>query len=87
MSEEQLKAFLEALKTNTDMQERIKAATEPDAIVSIAEEAGFTISKAEADFSEALSDWDLEGMAGGMRMRRLVDCNCGESPTLPKYSN
>ena len=64
MSEEQLKAFLEAVKADAALSEKLKAATDADAAVAIAKEAGFVIS-AEAFNSDQLSDEDLEGMAGG----------------------
>ena len=40
MSEEQLKAFLEKVKGDTSLQEKLKA----DAVTAIAKEAGFSIS-------------------------------------------
>ena len=74
MSEEQLKAFLEAVKADEGLQEKLKAAGDADAVVGIAKAAGFVISadelkKSQADFiskSQAeLSDEELEGVAGG----------------------
>ena len=66
MSEEQLKAFLEKVKTDTSLQEKLKAADDADAVVAIAKEAGFTISADELkSFQSALSDEELEGVAGG----------------------
>ena len=66
MSEEQLKAFLEKVKGDTSLQEQLKAAADADAVVSIAKEAGFSISaddlkKAQSEISEE----ELEGAAGG----------------------
>ena len=66
MSEEQLKAFLEKVKGDTSLQEKLKVATDTDAVVAIAKAAGFTISadafkKAQAEVSEE----ELEGVAGG----------------------
>jgi len=40
MSEEQLKAFLEAVKADAGLQEQLKAATDPGAVVAIAKAAG-----------------------------------------------
>ena len=66
MSEEQLKAFLEKVKADTSLQEKLKAAGDADAVVAIAKEAGFTISADELkSFQSALSDEELEGVAGG----------------------
>ena len=66
MSEEQLKAFLEAVKADAALQEKLKAATDADTVVAIAMAAGFVISaddikKAQAEISEK----ELEGAAGG----------------------
>ena len=65
MSEEQLKAFLEKVKADTSLQEKLKAEG-ADAVVAIAKEAGFSISaddlkKAQSEISEE----ELEGVAGG----------------------
>ena len=66
MSEEQLKAFLEKVKTDTSLQEKLKAAADANAVAAIAKEAGFSISvddlaKAQSEISEE----ELEGVAGG----------------------
>ena len=66
MSEEQLKTFLEAVKADAGLQDKLKAASNADAVVAIAKAAGFVISaddlqKAQTEVSEA----DLEGLAGG----------------------
>ena len=66
MSEEQLKAFLEKVKGDTGLQEKLTAAGDYDAVIAIAKEAGFSISA--DDFKSAqskLSDEELEGAAGG----------------------
>ncbi|MFN7632253.1 MAG: Nif11-like leader peptide family natural product precursor, partial [Cyanobacteriota bacterium] len=44
MSEEQLKAFREAIQANAGLQQKLQGVTEPDAIAAIAKEAGFSIS-------------------------------------------
>ena len=66
MSEEQLKAFLEKVKADTSLQEKLKAAADAEAVAAIAKEAGFSIS---ADYltkaQSELSDDELEGVAGG----------------------
>ena len=66
MSEEQLKAFLEKVKADTSLQEKLKAAADTNAVAAIAKEAGFSISaddltKAQSEISEE----ELEGVAGG----------------------
>ena len=47
MSEEQLKAFMEAVKSDAGLLEQLKAAGDADAVVAIAKEAGFMISTEE----------------------------------------
>jgi len=74
MSEEQLKAFLEAVKADAGLQEKLKAAADADAVVTIAKAAGFLISADElkkAKESQAeLPDEELKGVAGGTQARR-----------------
>ncbi len=70
MSEEQLKAFLEAVKANTGLQEKLKGAADLAAAVAIAKEAGFDVRKADwlrhqAKQTLELSDEELERVAGG----------------------
>ncbi len=71
MSEEQLKAFLEKVKGDTSLQEKLKAAADADAVAAIAKEAGFMISaddlKNAADEFEKVSEEELENVAGGNR--------------------
>ena len=73
MPEEQLKAFLVQVKGDSSLQERLKAAANPDAVASIAKEAGFMISaddikKAQSEISEE----ELESVAGGQRTHCLA---------------
>jgi predicted ribosomally synthesized peptide with nif11-like leader len=70
MSEEQLKAFLEAVKADAGLQEKLSAAADADAVVAIAKAAGFVISVKELEAAVSarageLSDEDLESVAGG----------------------
>ena len=66
MSEEQLKAFLEAVKADAGLQEKLKAAGDADAVVAIAKAAGFFISAEELKKAQAeVSEEELEGVAGG----------------------
>jgi len=74
MSEEQLKAFIEKVKGDTSLQEKLKAAADTNAVAAIAKEAGFSISaddlnQAQSELSEELSEEELEGVAGGGRGR------------------
>ena len=69
MSEEQLKAFLEAVKADAGLQEKLRAAADANAVVAIAKELGFMISADELQRAqvagEELSDEELESVAGG----------------------
>ena len=70
MSEEQLAALLAKLKDDTGLQEKLKGAADLDAVLAIAKDAGFDISKADwlryqAKQTIELSDEELEGVAGG----------------------
>ena len=69
MSEEQLNAFLEKVKGDTSLQEKLKAAASPEAAIEIAKEAGFSITAEDIMQSSTveLSDEELEGAAGGRR--------------------
>jgi predicted ribosomally synthesized peptide with nif11-like leader len=70
MSEEQLAALLAKLKDDAGLQEKLKGAADLDAVLAIAKEVGFDISKAawlryQAKQTIELSDEELEGVAGG----------------------
>ena len=66
MSEEQLKAFLEAVKADEGLQEKLKAAGDADAVIAIAKAAGFAISADELKKAQSeISEEELEGVAGG----------------------
>ena len=64
MSEEQLKAFLEKVKADTSLQEKLKAAADSDAVLAIAKEAGFSISADVLKSAQSeISEEELEGAA------------------------
>ena len=69
MSEEQLKAFLEKVKSDTELQDKLKAAASPEAALQIAKEAGFSITAEDIQSMQSapgeVSDEELEGAAGG----------------------
>ena len=69
MSEEQLKAFLEKVKSDTELQEKLKAAASPEAALEIVKEAGFSITAEDIQSMQSatveVSDDELEGAAGG----------------------
>ena len=71
MSEEQLAALLAKLKDDAGLQEKFQGAADLDAVLVIAKDAGFDISKADwlkyqAQQTLELSDEELEGVAGGI---------------------
>ena len=63
MSEEQL-GFLEAAKTDAVLQEKLKEATDSDAVVALVKAAGFVISAKdlETQASNTISPEELEGL-------------------------
>ncbi len=72
MSEEQLKAFWEAVQADTSLQEKLRAATDADSIASIAKEAGFEITAKEVEEAQGeLSEEELSGVAGGFSAEGL----------------
>ncbi|QNI56292.1 nif11-like leader peptide domain protein [Synechococcus sp. BIOS-E4-1] len=73
MSEEQLKAFLEKVEGDTSLQEKLKAASNPDAVLAIAKESGFSISDDDLKNTQSMmiSEKELEGAAGGSDDCRL----------------
>ena len=84
MSEEQLKAFLEAVKADAGLQEKLKAAKDVDAVVAIAKAAGFAISADELKSQVEVSEAELEGVAGGLP-ELDAGCHCinvMHTPTL-----
>ncbi len=69
MSEEQLKAFWEAVQADTSLQEKPREATDADSIVSIAKEAGFEITADEVKEAQSgLSDEQLDQASGGITL-------------------
>ena len=75
MSEEQLKGFIEKVKADTSLQEKLKAAALPEAAVEIAKEAGFAITAEDLESMQSakveLSDEELDGAAGGIRVLNI----------------
>ena len=66
MSEEQLKAFLSAVRADAALQEQLKAAGDADDVVAIAKAAGFVISAEELERAQTeVSEQELEVVAGG----------------------
>ena len=66
MSQEQLQAIIERVKGDTGLQEKLKAAANSDALVSIAKESGFSGSADDLKNASEISAEELEGAAGGI---------------------
>jgi predicted ribosomally synthesized peptide with nif11-like leader len=81
MSEEQLKAFWEAVQADEGLQEKLKAAGDADAVIAIAKAAGFAISAEELQRAQAeLSDEELSGVVAGGLLTSV--CCCGYFPRV-----
>ena len=68
MSESQLKAFQEKVKSDTSLQAQLQKAADNNAIVAIAKDAGFRISEDDIDQSQEmteLSEEELMAVTGG----------------------
>ena len=78
MSEEQLKGFLEAVAADAELQEKLKAATDVEAVVAIAEAAGFVVSAEELEalvlqVQAEMSEEELQGVVGGGHPAGIID--------------
>ena len=70
MSEDQLLALLAKLQDDSGLREKLQGAADLDAVVALAKESGFDVSKADwmkhqASQSQELSDEELEYVTGG----------------------
>jgi len=67
VSEEQLKAFWEAIQADTALQQKLQGVTDPEAYVAIAKEAGFMISADELRKEQEIifTDEVMKGISGG----------------------
>ena len=73
MSEEQLKAFLEKVKGDTTLQDKLKAAADVEGVIAIAKEAGFMISADELKKAQSeISEDELESVSGGACRRGVL---------------
>ena len=70
MSEEQLNTFVEKVKSDTEFQEKLKAAGSNEAALQIAKDAGFAITAEDIQSMQSatveVSDEELEGASGGL---------------------
>ena len=78
MSEEQLKAFLEAVKTDAVLQEKLKGAADLDSAVSVSTDAGFEVTQ---------EDW-LSAQARNQEMDAEVlgEITGGRGPVVLGYT-
>ena len=69
MAADQLAAFVEVAKSNTELQEKLKSVTSAEAAIEIAKDSGFSISLEDIQTlqskSSEVSDQELENAAGG----------------------
>ena len=66
MANESLTEFLENVKSDNNLQEKLKAAADSDAVLAIAKEAGYSISADDLKNAQLeVSDMELEAAAGG----------------------
>ena len=72
MSEEHLKAFLEKVKADTELQEKLNAAASPEAAMDIAKEAGFSVTAEDIQSMQSESVELLYAGSRGWRNWRLV---------------
>ena len=61
MSEEQLKAFLEKVKDDTALREKIKSVSDVDAVLAIAKETGFAITADDIQSMKSSSELSTLG--------------------------
>ena len=90
MTEEQLKAFMEAAKADEGLQMKLKAAEDTNAVVAIAKEAGFSISAGSwLRAAVEISEEELEGVAGGLGLsptkKNVIQYMMGKCVTMGKY--
>ena len=73
MSQEQLSALLVKLKSEPGLKQKLQNASNLDAAVTVAQDAGFDVSKDDwlayqsKQTPNELTDEELEGVAGGMQ--------------------
>ena len=67
MSQEQLKAFLEKVKGDTTLQDKLKAAKSPENVIGIAKEHGHELTAELVKRSVVeLSEEELQSVTGGI---------------------
>ena len=85
MPEEQFNAFLEKVKADTSLQEKLRAAASSQAAIEIAKAAGFSITADDIQSMKSatveLSDDDLDAAAGGIAPHILERLTRGDGRT------
>ena len=77
MTQSQIEAFLQAASSDATLQNKIKAAGDPESLVEIAQQAGFSISVDDIKNGQSeLSEEDLQGISGG-GVIKYKDALCG----------
>lgn len=83
MSEQQFKSFLEAVKADKVLQDKLKNAGDADAFVAIAKQAGYEISADDLKIYQAnLSEEELEKVSGGTVTTVAVGAEIGVTVSL-----
>ena len=65
MPDEQFQAFLQAAKSDPNLQNALKAATKSEEVITLAGKAGFTIEADCMATQSSLSEEELESIDGG----------------------
>ena len=73
MSEAQLKAFLEKVKGDSSLQEKLKATKSPEDVTGIAKDH---VHEFSSDKINQLSEEELEGMAWGLIQNTILGSQC-----------
>ena len=92
MSEEQLKAFLEKVKGDTSLQEKLKAAKSPEDVVGIAKDCGHKFNSdvinqlgKEKDARPSISEEELELLSGGyIVLHKHLERECMNNSQISK---
>ena len=85
MSEEQLKAFLEKVRSDTSLQEKLQSAADSETVLAIAKDAGFLISTEELQKAQTMiSDEELENVSGGLTPFAIGALNIANQQIIPQ---
>ena len=73
MSEEQLKAFLEQVKADSNLMNQLKSASSADQVAALAKEKGYEVSPKAVN---ELNANELEGISGGLLSGGIDNTAC-----------